>query len=340
MKKIAIHHRPGSFSERWIGYCDEKEIPYKVVNAFDSDILKQLHGCSALMWHHHHGIYKDVVAARKVLFALEHAGISVFPDFKTDWHFDDKVAQKYLLEAIDAPLVPSYVFYEQSEAAKWASQTSYPKVFKLKGGAGGANVRLVTSKTKALKLIKKSFTTGFSQYDRFAALKERFRKFKEKKASLLYVLKGVIRILITPEFSNKQPNEKGYVYFQDFVPNNDSDLRVIVIGDRALAVKRLVRKGDFRASGSGALEFERHSIDERCIRLAFEVNEKLKAQSVAYDFVYDKDFKPLIVEISYGFSVDAYDACPGYWDQELNWHEGKFIPQRWMVDRVLNPRCE
>src|SRR5690606_11011665 len=149
----------------------------------------------AFMWHHHHAVYKDMVAAKKILFAMEHAGMKVFPDFKTGWHFDDKVAQKYLLEAIAAPLVPSYVFYDKQEALAWAKATIYPKLFKLKGGAGAANVRLVRSEGEARKLISKAFGRGFPQYDRFAALKERFRKFRQKQASFFYVLKGIGRLL-------------------------------------------------------------------------------------------------------------------------------------------------
>lgn len=98
--KLAIHHRKGSFSDRWIDYCDSNHIEYKVVNAFDTDIMEQLIGYDALMWHHHHGKYEDVLAAKPILFALEQAGVQVFPDFSTGWHFDDKVGQKYLLEAI------------------------------------------------------------------------------------------------------------------------------------------------------------------------------------------------------------------------------------------------
>lgn len=333
--KIAIHHRIGSFSDRWIAYCEKKNIPYKIVNAFDSDIIQQLKDCDALMWHHHHAIYKDVITAKKILFALEHAGIKVFPDFKTGWHFDDKVAQKYLLEAIGAPLVPSYVFYDKQEAINWAKSTTYPKVFKLKGGAGAANVRLVKSEKVMLKLINKAFGKGFPQFDRFSGLKERYRKFKDKQASLFYVLKGLARVFITTDFARQQPNERGYVYFQDFVPNNDSDLRVIVIGERAFAVKRLVRKNDFRASGSGIIEFQRKYLDEQCIQLSFELNGEIKFQSVAYDFVYSDENKPLLVEICYGFAVESYDPCPGYWDKHLNWHEGGFNPQEWMVDLLL-----
>jgi hypothetical protein len=37
--KIAIHHKSGSFSERWIEYCKEKDIPYMLVNCYDTDII-------------------------------------------------------------------------------------------------------------------------------------------------------------------------------------------------------------------------------------------------------------------------------------------------------------
>ena len=159
--KIAIHHRAGSFSERWIAYCLKREIPFKTVNVFDNDIIQQMVGCNILMWHHHHAIFQDTLAAKKILFALEHAGITVFPDFNTAWHFDDKVAQKYLLELVKAPAVPSYVFYDQNAAISWANQTAYPKIFKLKGGAGASNVRMVNSRNEALRIIKLALVVAF-----------------------------------------------------------------------------------------------------------------------------------------------------------------------------------
>src|SRR5690606_27908548 len=164
--KIAIFHKKGTFSERWVAYCEKNNIQYKLVNAFDSDIIQQVKDCDAFMWHHHHGQYKDVLTAKRILFALEQAGIKVFPDFNTGWHFDDKVAQKYLLEAINAPLVPSYVFYDKEKALAWAKETTYPKVFKLKGGAGASNVELVHSCKEAEKKIKKAFSKGFPQFNK------------------------------------------------------------------------------------------------------------------------------------------------------------------------------
>jgi len=53
--KIAIHHREESFSNEWISFCKEKNINYKIVNCYDTDIISQLGDCDVLMWHHHHG---------------------------------------------------------------------------------------------------------------------------------------------------------------------------------------------------------------------------------------------------------------------------------------------
>lgn len=333
--RIAIHHRVGSFSDRWITYCEKKNISYKVVNAFDSDIIEQVKDCDVFMWHHHHAQYKDVLTANRILFALEHAGVKVFPDFNTAWHFDDKVAQKYLLEAIDAPLVPSYVFYDKSDALKWAKETDYPKVFKLKGGAGSANVKLVENLKESKALINTAFGSGFAQYDRLGAFKERLRKVKESKAGLMEIPKGLGRLFITTDFAKQQPSEKGYAYFQDFMPNNDSDIRVIVINNKAFGIRRYVRDNDFRASGSGSLSYEPEDIDTNCVALALIMNEKLNMQSAAFDFVFDATGNPKIVEVCYGFSVLPYDQCPGYWDQNLAWHESKINPQEWMVDCFL-----
>lgn len=332
--KIAIHHRKSSFSDQWIEYCKAHKIDYKIVNAFDTNIIEQIGDCDAFIWHHHHNRFKDVLVAKKILFALEHAGVKVFPDFKTSWHFDDKVAQKYLLEAIDAPLVPSYVFYDKTQALDWAKKTTYPKVFKLKGGAGASNVKLVKSYSQAIALINIAFGRGFAQFSRLGSLKERFNKFKSGKDTLISVLKGFARIFIVPEFAKKHPVEKGYIYFQDFIKNNDFDTRVVVInGEFAAAEKRFVREGDFRASGSGMFSYE--NIDINLIKVAFEVANKLDLQSVAFDFILDENDKPMIIEISYGFGVSGISKVPGYWDSSLNWHKGKFTPQDFILRSLL-----
>ena len=124
--KIAIQPTPGGFSDRWLEYCKEKQIPFKIVNAYASDIIKQVEDCDIFMWHYRHDKYQDNLFAKQLMASLQQAGKKVYPDISTGWHFDDKVGQKYLLESIGAPLVPSYVFYEKQDALAWIENTSFP----------------------------------------------------------------------------------------------------------------------------------------------------------------------------------------------------------------------
>src|SRR5690554_5639993 len=105
--KIAIHNTKseGFFDNYWINYCKKNNIEFKLVNAYDSNIVDQVKDCTAFMWHHSNYDYRDALFAKQLLYSLEQKGMKVFPDFNTTWHFDDKVGQKYLLEAIGATLV-------------------------------------------------------------------------------------------------------------------------------------------------------------------------------------------------------------------------------------------
>ena len=335
--KLAIHHRKGSFSDRWIAYCENNRLSYKLVNCYDFDIITQLSDCDGLMWHWNQNDYKAALFARQLTFSLEKTGIKMFPDVNTSWHFDDKVGQKYLLEAIEAPLVKSYVFYSKTDTLNWIENTSFPKVFKLRGGAGSVNVRLVKNKQKAKKLAKKAFGSGFSHINRFTRFKDRFWDFKRDKNWIAFkkIIGGFARLFMPTEIEKFSSNDKGYIYFQNFIPNNDFDTRMIVIGNRCFAVRRYCRNGDFRASGSGVKAYNPELFDEKMIKISFDISNKLNSQSIALDFIWDgKNFK--VVEISYCFIIGKfYDDCPGYWDNKLNWHAKEVNPQIFMIEDFI-----
>lgn len=333
--KIGIQHAKDSFSEGWIKYCQSNNIQYKLVNVYENDIIQQLSDCDLFLWHHSNYDYRDALFSKQLLFSLQKKGIKVFPDFNTNWHFDDKVGQKYLLEAIGAPVIPSYVFYSKNDALNWINTTSFPKVFKLRGGSGSSNVKLIKTKFEAKKIINKAFGRGFSQFDALTHFKYRIENFRSGKEGFIGVIKGFIRLFIGSEYSNKYYKEKSYVYFQEFIPNNNFDIRVIVIGDKAFAIKRMVRKNDFRASGSGNIIYNIEEIPQECLKIAFEVANRIETQSLAFDFVFDEENKPLVVEISYGFVPQAYERCPGYWDQELIFHRKKFNPSYFILENLV-----
>ena len=340
--KIAIHDDPGSFSDRWIFYCQANNINFKKVNCYDTNIISQLSDCDGLMWQWNQNDYKAILFARQLTRSLEKKGTMVFPDSNTSWHFDDKVGQKYLLEAIDAPLVNSYVFYSEKEAIDWIKQTSFPKVFKLRGGAGSINVRLIKTRNKARQLARKAFHNGFLHTNRFSRLKDRlwgFRRDKNIKAAKK-LAGGFARLFIPTEVEKFSHNHKGYIYFQDFIPENEFDSRIVVIGNRCFAVRRYCRKGDFRASGSGIKGYATELFDPKIIQTAFETAKKLKSKSVAFDFIWDGK-EPKIVEISYSFIMGPfYDDCPGYWDDKLNWHEESVNPQYFIIEDFLEELVE
>lgn len=333
--KIAIHKSNWGFSKLWINYCKKNSISYKIVNCYNSDIIDQLEDCEILFWHHHHSDAKDVLFAKGLLFSLEQAGKKVFPEFNSGWHFDDKVGQKYLLEAIDAPMAKAWVFYEKKSALEWIKKTSFPKVFKLRGGAGSTNVKLIRSKNDAKKMIKKAFGKGFASYDGWNDLKEQYLRFKLGNLDMMDLAKSLRRLFVSTRFSKTVGNQKGYIYLQEFIPNNDSDVRVITIGDKAFAIKRMTRPNDFRASGGGVIKYTKELIDERCVKIAFETSKKMNASCVCYDFVFDTNNQPLIIEINYGFTHEGYNNCPGYWDNKLKWHEGNFNQVEWIIDLMI-----
>lgn len=333
---LAIHHLPGSFSDKWIEYCELNNIAYKVVDCYSSDIVSQIEKCVGLMWHWLHYDHRAALFARQLTCSLELSAKKVFPSFKTCWHFDDKVGQKYLLEAICAPLVPSYTFYNRQEALAWAETARFPKVFKLRCGASSENVRLVCDFETSKKLINRAFGKGFKIKNRVNFLKERLWRFRRDKTavSFLNISKGIARLFVSKEAERCFPPEKNYVYFQDFMHENDHDIRVVVIGKRAFAIKRWVRSGDFRASGSGNIGYAPSEIPKACIRIAFDLSKQLGAQCLAYDFVFCEK-EPKLVEVSYSFAREGYLPCPGFWNDELEWMEGHFVPEFFMIEDFL-----
>jgi len=330
---LAIHGSRSGYSQFWIDYCRREDVPHKVVNCYDNDIVEQVRDCSALLWHYSHSDPRDVIIARQILFAHEHAGVKIFPDFRMAWHFDDKVGQKYLFEALDIPRMRSYVFVEPGPALDWATRTDYPKVFKLRHGASSSCVTLVRSERQAQRIIKRAFWRGFPVYSPWENLKGRFSRVSQNEYDGFDLVKGLARIFYPPRFSRVLGPQNGYVLFQDFAPGNDSDIRIVVVGDKAFGARRWVRPGDFRASGSQRFSYEPEQIDIECVALAFELAKKLGCRCLAFDFVRKEDRSLAVIEVSYGFGWKG--NSPGYWDSSLQWHTGDYQPEEWMVDLVL-----
>jgi hypothetical protein len=121
----------------------------------------------------------------------------------------------------------------------------------------------------------------------------------------------------------------GYFYAQEFLPSNEFEISVIVVGNRAFAVRRFLQPGDFRTRGSsGRMDWDPEPIGEGAIRLAFHTARKLGAQTVALDVLH-RDREPVVMELTANYASWVVRKCPGHWvlhgepwSGSLEWAEG------------------
>jgi glutathione synthase/RimK-type ligase-like ATP-grasp enzyme len=331
-----------SYSAKWAEYLRARGVEAREVDLLAGDALEQAKACNGVMWRWAH-YPNEKQSASRILYAIEHAlGLPVFPNSRTAWHYDEKVSQHYLLQSLGAPVAPTWVFWDQAEALVWAQTAPYPVVFKLSAGAGSSNVLKVDGQAQAEALIRRMFTHGvfpmtMNEFRRPAGLPRTRAQLGAFRTRARHAAGYLWRAEYPPLPGYWKP-EYGYAYFQAFLPDNAFDTRVTVIGNRAFAFRRMNRPGDFRASGSGLLDYDQAAVDRRTIDTAFAVSARGGFQSMAYDFLY-QDGEPRICEISYTFLDRAVHACPGHWDRDGAWHEGRRWPEEAQVEDFLAEVC-
>lgn len=324
-----------SFSARATEFLAARGHEAVAVDARSPAFFAQLAGCDGLMWWFAHLPFPRRLGQR-VAQAVEHGmGLPVFPSWKTVWHFDDKVAQHYLLEAAGIPTARTWVFWRKPEALEFVRGASYPLVLKLAGGITSENVRLVRSVTEAERWTERLFGPGLT------ALRPPERL---GRTNALARLRSAARLLGTgepPRQGKHSEIQRDYVYLQEFLPGNDGDTRVTVIGNRAFAYRRFNRPDDFRASGSGLRDDDPSQISPEFVRLAFRVARALEMQSCAVDCMW-KDGRPIIGEVSYYYEAWIVADCPGHWELsgdpatgELAWVDGRTRPEDAIVTDFL-----
>jgi glutathione synthase/RimK-type ligase-like ATP-grasp enzyme len=311
-----------SYSDRWFELAAAEGIETRRVDLYRPDPLAQLAGCDALMWRFGYNTPERPFAKRLVQ-AVEHGlGIPVFPSTRSAWHFEDKIAQHYLLDAAAIPMPRTWVFWDRSTAEAFCEAAAYPLVLKLSSGYRASNVRLLHTKEDARYWVRQLFGAGV--YDLGKPVAGFAGRMWGRSRATLKTLLG--------RGADRNELQRGYLYLQEFLPGNEFDTRVTVIGDRAFAYRRLNRPNDFRASGSGRPVWDAADIDQQFVRLAFQVAQRLGTQSVAIDGL-KRGNDHLIGEISYTYVSWMVRECPGHWRLQgapesgrLEWVAGQMAP--------------
>lgn len=328
---VAIHpddYGPGDASSpRWAELLRRSGFEIRWVNVREANILDQLRGCSGLMWRHAHFGEMAQIASRLMPVVEREMGICVYPDRSTAWHYDDKIAQAMLFEVLGIPTPRTWVWFDRDASLEWMSSSApMPLVAKLATGAGSENVCLVPERQFGAELIEALFGPGLPSLDEvslglLARLSRAYRTFRRT--------------------ARYRQVHHGYALFQEFLPGNDFDTRVTVIGCRAFVFRRLNRPGDFRASGSGRIDYSRDAVDSKMIRLAFATSAKLESQSCAIDGLW-RGGEPVVGEVSYTYVSKAVYECPGHWALsgtpdagELKWVDGNMWPEDAQIEDFI-----
>ncbi len=335
--RVAIHP---NMRKMLLSYSSHRDIDILKYNGIDFIILdvnsnsfwQDVKTCDRFIFRWNQYDYPSQIAKNILPIIEKDLGIKCFPSVNCCWAYDNKIREYYLLTQYGFPTPECWIFYDKLKALKFIQTADYPLIFKLKGGAGARSVLKLKNKHEGEKLVRLMFGRGVSNK---LNLPGTFRR-DIKDRGIVSVLRkrgGEIKNRLKEGqayFDRDWQINKNYALFQEFLPDNLYDTRVVTIGNRAFAFQRLNRPKDFRASGSLQASFEPEKIDKQFIQIAFAISQKLGFETMAYDFLYDRNKNPVVVEFSYAFGADKgskISLCPGYWDASLNWYPGHWEPE-------------
>ncbi|MGL4358059.1 MAG: ATP-grasp domain-containing protein [Cetobacterium sp.] len=178
----------------------------------------------------------------------------------------------------------SFYLCTLSDFYKIENKIEYPIILKKIDGAGSSQVFKLDSKEELVKKIKKSIRIK-NYYNR--KLKSIFAETMlklnlNKKNHKLY-----------KEYILEDLNIDPFI-LQEFVPDLESDWKILVFGKKFYALNRKVRKNDFRASGSGKLSF--FDPPKEVLDYAYKIYKKLDVPIVSLDICIDKNFNCFLIE--------------------------------------------
>jgi glutathione synthase/RimK-type ligase-like ATP-grasp enzyme len=285
-------------------FLRNNQFPYEYFDIHRSDWLEAAKPFDVIIWGFE-GVAPEIDEHKRKIYTLEHiCGKNCFPSFETSMWYEDKIYQYEWLKLNNFPIVETFVSHSYSETIERIKQSTYPMVSKVHVGAASLGVELVNSARQAQAIARQVFSPlGRKTY--------------------------------WPYF-----RQKGYVYLQNFLPNQGYDLRVIAVGNRAFGYYRDVPKAEFRASGMGLVR--KAALPEDAVKLAMRLIRELNLVIASVDMLRDLDGKLYIIEVQPNITVETpeqlhVDGIPGayvfdssgsykfepckLWIQELALHE-------------------
>lgn len=216
----------------------------------------------------------------------------IIPSYEILLAHENKGFQEVVKSKLDIKGLVENYFFDISQFKR-----SFPYVLKTVDGSGSSGVNLIKSNKDLSSAINNS-----------------------SNVSIKRKTKNIIRSYHLPK-ENYQIYNYYYKPFkrfvaQEFVADLTCDYRVLVVGDRFYAMRRDVKKGDFRASGSK--KFNYHDVPLYALDYAKEVFDKLNNPYISMDIVV-KDEKSYLIEYQgTNFGSSVLRKSDGYYMKNNN----------------------
>lgn len=318
-----------SFSQQWVMFAKEMEIDFVALDCNDPAMEREMAECDGFMARFSTGIVARADSNRLLSLAEAFHRIPVYPDFNTRWFYEDKIVQARLFDTLGIPKPRTVVLQSLEEAREYLGRATYPLVLKLATGASSNNVALIDNQEEGLRRARELFDSGL-----FTLARPQVRKLppiQRASHALDYFMNQAL-----PPLPKNRSLEQGYMLLQEFIPGNDGDIRINVIGDRVWGYRRKNAPNDFRASGSGIRDYDHTTIPKSILDMAVTIARKLRTQSLVLDFL-ERDNQPVLVEISYTTSPSPVADCPGHWvvSTSDDKHEFEWLDKPLRIEKAI-----
>jgi glutathione synthase/RimK-type ligase-like ATP-grasp enzyme len=223
--------------------------------------------------HMHHHPQVRMLHKRLMAIMAMNPNLTLIPEYRSSVLYDDKLEQARQLPKW---MPRTRVFYTPNAARRHLDAApALPIMSKSAEGASSHNVRLLTTYEEARQEIKHAFSD--------IGIKCRYGQ-----------------------------TQRGYLLWQDFVPGNEGDIRIIAIGTQRLILRRGNRADRPMASGSGNLT-PITSLDDSDVCAALDkANEFFAFEHFNWcgiDLVKDEQGVWYVLETTVGWTLHGYYDC-------------------------------
>ena len=249
--------------------------------------------------------YKKMIES--VIYILSHKN-KIYPNFDVLLSHEDKIYQEYYKSFMKINSISCIVVHNFLELEKIDFQRNY--VFKWQDGSGSRNVSLVANIYDVYRKCK-------------PILIKNIQRNIEIRQTIEYTIKAKLLIFLLKISSAK----KGYHLFQkkckslflndcsfvlqEFKEGYQHDFKILIYYDRIFALRRNVRKNDFRASGSGL--FFTGELPSFALEFVYHIYKQMKLPILSLDVLIDVEKQDIfIIEwqgIHHGPATVALTEC-------------------------------